>query len=72
MINTVQNPVPRGRRALAAKHPVKLTALLYLKEALLDEQYETCQEIVDTAKEFGAAEYEIRDLLEDPRRRPGG
>ena len=72
MLNIVQNPVPKGRRAAGVKHPVKLTALLYLKEALLDEQYEICQEIVDTAKEFGAAEYEIRDLLEDPRRRPGG
>jgi hypothetical protein len=53
------------------KHPVKLTALLYLKEALLKQQYEICPELIAVAKEFGAAEAEIRALLEDPRRRPG-
>ena len=52
------------------KHPVKLTALLYLKEALLKQQYETCPELITVAKEFGAGEFEIQDLLEDPRRSP--
>ena len=49
-------------------HPVKLTALLYLKEALLNERYEESLELIQTAKEFGAKEMEIRNLLEDPRR----
>ncbi len=71
MLNAIQNPAPKKRRAVG-KHPVKLTALLYLKDALLDEQYEVCGELVAIAKEFGAAEFEVRDLLEDPRRRPGG
>ncbi len=71
MLNTVQNPLPR-RRALLSKHPVKLTALLYLKEALFNENYEICADLIRTAEEFGAREYEVRDLLEDPRRRPGG
>ena len=53
------------------KHPVKLTALLYLKEAILKERYENCAEIIAVAEEFGAAGYEIQDLLEDPRRSPG-
>jgi hypothetical protein len=49
-------------------HPVKLTALLYLKEALLHENYEECPELIQTAKEFGAREGEIANLLEDSRR----
>lgn len=52
------------------KHPIKLTALLYLKEALIKQQYELCPEIIAVAKEFGAASFEIRDLLEDLRRSP--
>lgn len=52
------------------KNPVKLTALLYLKEALLNQQYEKCTEFIETAKEFGAQDFEIQYLLEDPRRSP--
>ena len=55
----------------AEKHPVKLTALLYLKEALQKEQYEVCPELILAAKEFGATQKEIRYLLEDPRRSLG-
>jgi len=50
------------------KNPLKLTALLYLKEALLKEQYEVCRDVIATAREFGATAAEIRNLLEDPRR----
>ena len=60
--------VPRSSRAL--KHPVRLTALLYLSEALRSERYEECAEFVGVAREFGASENEIRGLLEDPRRVP--
>ena len=52
------------------KHPVKLTALLYLKEALQGERYEHCAEFIATAKEFGAVDREIEELLEDVRRIP--
>lgn len=51
------------------KDPVRLTALLYLKEALLEERYEDCREIIAIAYEFGAGENEVQGLLEDPRRR---
>ena len=51
-------------------HPVKLTALLYLKQALQKEQYEMCSDLIVIAKEFGAKEVEIQNLLEDPRRNP--
>ncbi len=52
------------------KNPVKLTALLYLKEALLNEQYENCREFIEIAKEFGAQDFEVQYLLEDARRVP--
>ena len=52
------------------KNPVKLTALLYLREALRKERYEDCAQFVRVAKEFGAQEREIVELLEDPRRTP--
>jgi hypothetical protein len=70
MIKTIEN-AGNYRRAEVLKHPVKTTALLYLKEALLSEAYERCPEIITFAREFGAAPFEITDLLEDPRRTPG-
>lgn len=51
-------------------NPVRLTALIYLREALLEERYEICPGFIEIAKEFGAADYEINNLLEDPRRLP--
>ena len=50
------------------KDPVKLTALLYLREALLKENYEDCAEFIATAREFGAQTFEIQNILEDPKR----
>lgn len=50
------------------RHPVKVTALLYLKEALLAERYEACAEIIMIACEFGADPLEIRNILEVPSR----
>ena len=52
------------------RHPVKLTALLYLREALRAQRYEVCPEFIAVAREFGAREREIEELLEDPRRTP--
>lgn len=52
------------------KDPVKLTALLYLREALLSQRYEECGQFVAIAKEFGAHPREIEELLEDARRQP--
>ena len=57
-------------RRKTSQHPVKLTALTYLKEALLDEVYEECAFAIQVAKEFGAQDFEIENLLEDPRRKP--
>lgn len=58
------------RPSRVLRHPVRLTALLYLSEALRAERYEDCSEIVAVAREFGAGDNEIRSLLEDPRRVP--
>ena len=68
MLKTMQNA--GGRRTRRSYHPVKLTALLYLKEALIREQYEKCADLIATANEFGALPFEVQDLLEDPRRSP--
>ena len=70
MLKTIQNPGGQSRRPVL-KHPVKLTALFYLREALLKEKYEDCAGIIAVAKEFGASDFEVQDLLEDPRRTPG-
>lgn len=52
------------------RHPLRLSALLALKEALLLEKYEECADTIAIAKEFGARTHEIYYLLEDPRRNP--
>lgn len=54
------------------RDPVKLTALLYLRDALLNERYEECAECIEIALEFGAQQFEIQTLLEDARRFPKG
>ncbi len=69
-VKTIEYPGIFGRKKVE-RHPVKLTALLYLKEALLKERYEVCTQTIAVAKEFGAADFEVQDLLEDPRRSPG-
>ena len=68
MIKTM--PPGEGKRTRKSGHPLKTTALWYLKEVLVRERYEECADIVATAKEFGATELEISLLLEDPRRSP--
>ncbi len=68
-MNTVQTPLSRIRR-VNFLDPVALTALLTLKEALVKENYEICQDVIDTALEFGATQGQIFSLLEDVRRNP--
>ncbi len=52
------------------RNPVKLTALLYLREALLRQRYEQCLHFIRIAREWGAQDREIEELLEDARRLP--
>ena len=42
---------------------LKVTALQYLREALLKEEYERCQELLECARRFGAKEREIARAL---------
>ncbi len=42
---------------------LKATALLYLEEALLKEEYELCQELIGKAEAFGAHASEIDALI---------
>ena len=67
-------PTIRQRRfqrfPLLRKHPLRLTALLALREALLEERYEECADAIAVAQEFGARPIEIRLLLEVPSRQP--
>ena len=46
-------------------HPLKVTSLLYLKEALADEAYERCAELIRTARQFGAGSFEIQKVIQD-------
>ena len=70
-MNNTQNRIRIKHRIPMNRNPIKLTALLYLREALLDERYEECAEFIAIAGEFGANPNAIRNLLEDPRRLPG-
>ena len=55
----------RSRHGTKAEywHPLGLTALVYLKEALDAEKYEDCQTFIDIAQEFGAEGWEIQNVL---------
>ena len=66
-VNIKRFNVGRGKRT---KHPLALTALWYLREALLNERYEQCAEFIQIAHEFGATPLEVKFLLEDARRFP--
>ena len=69
-MNPILSSSASTRYRRRSKDPVKLTALIYLREALIAERYEDCAEMVAIAKEFGAFNDEIRVLLENPRRHP--
>lgn len=63
-VNSKQTPI--GEEAL------KATALLYLQEALRQEEYESCAEIIDSARNLGANSDEIGKVLSDYVRGIGG
>ncbi len=69
-MNPIANRAYLTKYKRRVRDPVKLTALLYLREALLEEKFECCLEFIAIAKEFGALDEEIRVLLEDPKRHP--
>ncbi|MFA5167040.1 MAG: hypothetical protein WC530_00760 [Candidatus Omnitrophota bacterium] len=69
-MNPTLSPTGIARYRRRTRDPVKLTALIYLREALIAERYENCADFIAIAKEFGAFDDEIRTLLENPRRHP--
>ena len=52
-------------QALGTDQLLKLTDLVYLKEALVAQKYETCQELVDTAKNLGIDPGDISAVIAD-------
>ena len=55
--NILENPVASTDTVL------KTTALIYLNEALVKEEYEHCRELVDFAKKAGAQQNEISEVI---------
>jgi hypothetical protein len=51
--------------AFGPDQTLKLTALLYLKEALNAQQFENCRELIDTAKNLGVDSGEISAVIAD-------
>ena len=54
------------------RSPQKRNALFKFRHALQLEKYEACADLIQTARDLGAQDFEIQDLLEDPRRIPVG
>jgi hypothetical protein len=50
-------------KALVQDQILKVTALLYLKEALIVQEYESCQELIDTAKNLGVSQGDISAVI---------
>ena len=57
--NTVLN------QEFGSEQILKVTALLYLKEALITQQYETCPELIEAAKNYGADQNDISAVIAD-------
>jgi len=52
-------------QALGADQILKVTALLYLKEALVAQKYEECRQLIDTAKDLGVGPGDISAVIAD-------
>jgi len=50
-------------QALGSDQLLKVTALLYFKEALVAQEYETCQELIGTAKNLGVDPVDISAVI---------
>jgi len=59
------NVLIKEQQALGTDQLLKLTALVYLKEALEAQEYEICQELTDTAKKLGIDPGEISAVIAD-------
>ena len=62
----MQNRVIDTQKKNPAINPdetLKATSLLYLKDALINEQFEQCKDLIDKAKAFGAKKVEIAEVI---------
>ena len=59
------NVLSNQEQALGSDQILKLTALLYLKEALVAQKYESCRELIDTAKDLGVDPSDISAVITD-------
>ena len=57
------NVILKDNQALGPDGILKVTALVYFKEALQQQEYETCAQLVSIAKKFGASQEEIQDTI---------
>ena len=56
------------KKSIARDEVLKVTSLLYFKEALFNEEYEDCKELIRLAKWFGARKGDIRRVIADSNR----
>ena len=56
--------------AILEDEVLKVSALLYFKEALVRQEYETCAELAAAAKEHGAEQSEINGVIAAYLQRP--
>jgi hypothetical protein len=59
------NVLLNEEQALGTDQLLRLTALVYLKEALTAQEYEACQELIDTAKKVGVNPGDINGVIAD-------
>ncbi len=52
-----------NKKTNSQEHLLKVTALLYLKEALYKEKYEECLELITVAKRYGVEQEEIQKII---------
>jgi hypothetical protein len=59
------NTLLNEEQALGTDELLKVTTLLYFKEALVAQQYETCQELIGTARNLGVNPGDISAVIAD-------
>ena len=59
------NVLANQGQALGSDQILQVTALLYLQEALIVQEYESCQELIDTAKNLGVDPGDISAAIAD-------
>lgn len=53
----------QNKQLVGSNEVLKTTSLLYLKEALKNQEYEICAELVQEARNYGATQGEVSAVL---------